>query len=114
MVKKPQAPSIAPVEVSDTSGTDSGTPSGADSYSISNVSFERHYRTHEEVHSLIFSKSDHVTQEVADVGRDDDTLRDVYLPTSPKDFDFSFLAQFSSSSSAYLIAIPSDTIVTVA
>ncbi|KAF2284945.1 hypothetical protein GH714_032877 [Hevea brasiliensis] len=87
--RKPQAPLITPVEVSDTSGTDSKTPLGADSSFTSDASFERHSGTHEEVQSPVSSECNHATQEVANVGdnndplgNDNDPLGNILLPTS--------------------------------
>ncbi|KAF2324275.1 hypothetical protein GH714_011552 [Hevea brasiliensis] len=62
--RKPQAPPVVPVEASDASDTEPGTPSGADSSSTGDASSDRHSETHEEAHSLVPFESDHAIQEV--------------------------------------------------
>ncbi|KAF2304607.1 hypothetical protein GH714_035096 [Hevea brasiliensis] len=70
--------------VFDTSDTNSRTLSGADSSFIGDASFERHSKAYEEAQNPIPSKSNHSTQEVANICDDDDHLEDIPLPTSPE------------------------------
>ncbi|KAF2308340.1 hypothetical protein GH714_042450 [Hevea brasiliensis] len=80
-----QAPLVALVEVSDTSDTNSGTLLSTNSYFISDAFSERHSGTYEEAQSLVPFESNHATQEVANVGDDDDPLEDIHLLTFPKE-----------------------------
>ncbi|KAF2304608.1 hypothetical protein GH714_035162 [Hevea brasiliensis] len=81
---KSQATLAVLVEVFDTSDTNSRTLSGADSSFIGDASFERHSKAYEEAQNPIPSKSNHSTQEVANICDDDDHLEDIPLPTSPE------------------------------
>ncbi|KAF2298768.1 hypothetical protein GH714_027015 [Hevea brasiliensis] len=62
--RKPQAPPIVPLEVSNTSDTNSGTCSSADISFTGDAFSKRHSGTQEEVQSLATSESDHATLEV--------------------------------------------------
>ncbi|KAF2298787.1 hypothetical protein GH714_027656 [Hevea brasiliensis] len=62
--RKPQAPPIVPLEVSDNSDTNSGTCSSADTSFTGDAFSKRHSGTQKEVQSLATSESDRATQEV--------------------------------------------------
>ncbi|KAF2294727.1 hypothetical protein GH714_015742 [Hevea brasiliensis] len=99
-----------------TNDIDLRTPSGVESSSTGNASSKRHFRTYEEAQSLVYSETDHATQEVADIGDNDGPLRDIPLPTSlqvPATSTQSLVTSYTLNSSAILgqRAIPLASIV---
>ncbi|KAF2322265.1 hypothetical protein GH714_009829 [Hevea brasiliensis] len=99
------------MEVSDTSGTNSRTPLGADSSLTGDASSERHSGTHEEVLAAftLAPMTYSTLSSSAILGKRALSLADIINPL--QNLNFTFLAQFTSRANAHFTARPSDTTV---